>query len=388
MPSSIREILNELPAHLDNTYERILHGIPKQLRRHAHRLFQCMVAASRPLRVEELAEIFTIEFGLAGALSVVVKGWRPANPEEAVLSACSTFISIVIDEKGSKIVQFSHVSVKEFLTSDRIQIMDVGKISMYHIALEPAHTFLARLCLTVLLQLDRNVDNTRLARFPLAFYASQHWVDHANFGNVASQIQDAMELLFNPKRPHFRAWIWLRRSANEQSMENIDQRPPPPKPTPLFYAAYYGFGDLARRLIVTHKENVDARSINKWTPLHAASDRGHINAVRVLLDHGADINARIHDGPTLLRLASYDRNPEVVQLLLEISAALNPNTGSGLSRPLCLASRWGHLEVVRLLLDHGAEVNFQEEGNWSPYEVAKRHRQHDVARLLRDHGGK
>ena len=235
MPSSIREILNELPVHLDNTYERILHGIPKQLRRHAHRLFQCMVAASRPLRVEELAEVFTIEFGLAGALSVVVKGWRPANPEEAVLSACSTLISIVIDEKGSKIVQFSHVSVKEFLTSDRIQTIDVGKISMYHIALEPAHTFLARLCLTVLLQLDRNVDNTRLARFPLAFYAAQHWVDHANFGNVASQIQDAMELLFNPKRPYFRAWIWLRRS---QSMDNIDERPPPPKLTPLFYAAY------------------------------------------------------------------------------------------------------------------------------------------------------
>jgi ankyrin repeat protein len=70
--------------------------------------------------------------------------------------------------------------------------------------------------------------------------------------------------------------------------------------------------------------------------------------------------------PTPLRLASYNRNPEVVQLLLEIQADLNPNTWSGLSRPLCLASRWGHLEVVRLLLDHGAEVNFHDEGNWSP----------------------
>src|SRR6266849_10136034 len=99
MPSSIREILDELPANLDDTYERILHGIPNQIRRLVHRLFQSMVAASRPLRVEELAEIITLEFGLAGALGAIVKGWRPTNPEEAVLSACSILISIIIDEK-------------------------------------------------------------------------------------------------------------------------------------------------------------------------------------------------------------------------------------------------------------------------------------------------
>jgi ankyrin repeat protein len=386
MPSSIREILNELPANLDDTYERILHDIPKQLRRHSHRLFQCMVAASRPLWVEELAEILTIEFGLAEALSVV-KGWRPANPEEAVLSACSTLISIVIDERGSKIVQFSHVSVKEFLTSDRIQTMDVGKISQYHVALEPAHMLLARLCLTVLLKLDGSVDKTQLAKSPLALYAAQHWVDHANFGNVASQILDAMEHLFNPTKPHFRAWIWLRKSANKQSMENIDERPPQPELTPLFFAAYYGFGDLARRLIVTHKENVNSRSINKWTPLHAAADKGHVGAVRVLLDHGAVIDARIHDGLTPLVLASRHGHPRVVQLLLECRAASNPNTRTDLDHPLCLVSRLGHLEIVRLLLDHGAEVNIQDEGHWSPLEEAMHHGQHDVARLLRDRGG-
>lgn len=385
MPSSIREILNELPANLDETYQRILHDIPEQLRCHARRVFQCMVAASRPLRVEELSEIITTEFDLAGALSIAVKGWRPANPEEAVLCACSTLISIIIDEKGSKIVQFSHVSVKEFLTSDRIQTMDVGKISYYHIALEPAHMLLARLCLTVLLQLDENIDKTWLARSPLAFYAAQHWVDHANFGNVASQIQDAMERLFSPKKPHFRAWIWLKKSADKRSMENFDERPPQPKLTPLFYAAFYGFGDLARRLIVTHKENVDARSINEWTPLHAASDRGHVGAVRVLLDHGSPMNARIHDNSTALDLASRNGHPKVVQLLLERRAASNSNTRTDLKRPLGLASKSGHLEVVRLLLDHGAEVIIQDERTFSPYEEAVRGGHHDVARLLWDH---
>ena len=390
MPSSIREILDELPAILDDTYERILHGIPKQLRRHAHRLFQCMVAAIRPLRVEELAEIITIEFDLAGALNIV-KGWRPANLEEAVLSACSTLISIIIDEKGSKVVQFSHASVKEFLTSDRIQTMDIGNISQYHIALEPAHTLLARLCLIVLLELDEKVDKNRLARSPLAFYAAEHWVDHANFGNVASNIQDSMERLFNPKAPHFRVWIWVRKSANKPSMENIDERPPPPKLTPLYYAAFYGFGDLARRLIVRHEENVNASSGNKWTPLHAASYQGHVDAVRVLLDHGARRNARKVDGQTPLDLASRNGHPKVVQLLLERRAASKSNTrtGTDFNQPMYLASISGHLEVVRLLLDYGADVNIQDdERNWSPYQAAKKNGHHHVAQLLRDRGGK
>lgn len=53
----------------------------------------------------------------------LVEGWRPGVSEEAfkLLSACSTLIAI-IDDRGSKIVQFSHFSVKEFLTSDRLQI--------------------------------------------------------------------------------------------------------------------------------------------------------------------------------------------------------------------------------------------------------------------------
>lgn len=86
LPSSIRKALNELPTTLDDTYERILLGIPKQRRQHARRLFQSMVGAIRPLRVEELAELFAIEFDSDAGLNLV-KDWRPENPEEAVLSA-------------------------------------------------------------------------------------------------------------------------------------------------------------------------------------------------------------------------------------------------------------------------------------------------------------
>ncbi len=55
-PPNIRQFLNELPETLDETYERILKGINRAQKAHAHRLLQCLTVAVRPLRVEELTE--------------------------------------------------------------------------------------------------------------------------------------------------------------------------------------------------------------------------------------------------------------------------------------------------------------------------------------------
>ena len=210
MPSSIWKALNSLPITLDDTYERMLEGIPKEKFEHASRLFQCMVAAVRPLRVEELAELFAIEFGANGAPNLVA-GWRPENPEEAVLSTCSTFIAIMDDDdEGTKIVQFSHFSVKEFLTSDRLQTSNVGNICQYSVPLEPAHAILARACVAVLLQVDDNQDEERFRALPLGSYAIEHWVKHALFEDVASRIEDSLAYLFDPKMPCFKPRILLQ----------------------------------------------------------------------------------------------------------------------------------------------------------------------------------
>src|SRR5258707_1825461 len=281
MPSSIRKALNELPITLDETYERILQGIPKQKWQHAHRLFQCLVAAIRPLWVEELAEIFAIEFGSSATLNLV-EDWRPEDPEEAVLSVCSSLISI-IDDEGSKIVQFSHFSVKEFLTSDRLQTSDIENLRQFNVSLEHAHTLLAQACLAVLLQLDEKVDRKRLETFALAFYAAEHWVDHAKFQNVISQIREAMEDLFNPMKPHFRAWLWIHDATPWRSSFVMGDCPSPPDITSLYCAAWFGFSDLAKHLVITHAEDVNAKCREGSTPLHVVG--GHVDAAHVLLGY-------------------------------------------------------------------------------------------------------
>jgi hypothetical protein len=164
-------MLKELPKTLDETYERMLRDINEANWDHAHRLLQCLTVATRLFRVAELAEVLAIDFGTTTREGTTREGtsklnvdWRWEDHREAVLSACSSLISIVNDDDdndddddSSQVVQFSHFSVKEFLTSSRIANPTAG-VSRFHIHLEPAHTILAKVCLGVLLRLGELVD--------------------------------------------------------------------------------------------------------------------------------------------------------------------------------------------------------------------------------------
>jgi len=92
-PGRIRHALSELPETLDETYERTLREINKVDWDLAHRLFQCVSVASRPLRVEELAEFLAFDFE-SGPIAEFQEGWRLDDLVDAVLSTCSTLLAL------------------------------------------------------------------------------------------------------------------------------------------------------------------------------------------------------------------------------------------------------------------------------------------------------
>ncbi|KAH9024217.1 hypothetical protein EDB85DRAFT_1829089, partial [Lactarius pseudohatsudake] len=146
LPSSVRRTLDELPESLDETYERIVMDIKKGNRADAHRMLQCLTVAIRPLSVAELAELLAFDFdGAKGGIPELNSKWRWGDHEQAVLSTCSSLITIV-PAGDSQVVQFSHFSVKEFLLSDRLAT-STKDISRYHIVVEDANTLIARACL-------------------------------------------------------------------------------------------------------------------------------------------------------------------------------------------------------------------------------------------------
>ena len=90
-------------------------------------------------------------------------------------------------------------------------------------------------------------------------------------------------------------------------------------------------------------------------PLADAAMRGDVDAVRTLLEEGADVNASQGDGMTALHWAAHHGNVEITELLTYAGALVEPRTRLGKYTPLHLASREGHAGVVNALLAGGAD---------------------------------
>ena len=379
----IRRALDELPETLDATYERTLLDIDDDNWEYAHHLFQCIVVACRPLHVRELAEFLAFESETGG---LTFEGsLRPENPREMVLSTCSSLVT-VINVDGSPVIEFSHFSVKEYLTSSRIS---VGPVSRYYTPLEPAHTFVTQACLSILLELDKDLTKKCIEEFPLARYAGRYWGVHAKFGNVVSNTEDLIKRLHNPVYHHFANSVWLFDPISDQSMES--ESPSPPEYTPLHYVAQRGFDRVAEWLITACAQDANVSNHEFSTPLHIASRVGQFGVVQVLLTHHADVNAGDVDNLTPLHFASWYGHPKVARLLLEHGAEVNAK--SWLSEtPLCLVSEGGgNVETAQILLEHGADPNARSILGWDTLNMALNNGNHpnghqDLAKLLLKHG--
>jgi hypothetical protein len=91
----IKKHLAMLPVTLDETYQRILGEIDEAHWEFAHRLFQFVSVAFRPLSVEELAELLAFDFNDAGQIPKFHEDGRMEDPVNAVLSTCSSLLAIV-----------------------------------------------------------------------------------------------------------------------------------------------------------------------------------------------------------------------------------------------------------------------------------------------------
>ena len=86
------------------------------------------------------------------------------------------------------------------------------------------------------------------------------------------------------------------------------------KVTPLASAAAAKQTEIARMLIA-HGANVNARAAGGHVPLHEAAANGNVELVKLLIEHGADVNAKTDDGKTSLDFANEHKRPEVAALL-------------------------------------------------------------------------
>ena len=404
-PSSVRQILADLPESLDGTYERILQQIPKSNRTHAHRLLQCLTVAVRPLLLEELAEVLAVDFPEGVGIPKFNESFRWEGQEQAVLSACSSLITVVEERRrhsNTITVHFSHFSVQEFLTSDRLAASTTDGLRSHHIRLGPAHTIMAQACLSILLCLTKPMDLWAIDRYHLAKYAAKHFHDHATFEDVLSRTIDGVDVLLDPEKPHFDTWLWLQiHESNSGNWQNAHLPPHCfdartrrrstalvylPRVAPLYYVAALGHVCFAQRLILTRPQDLHARDDRGRTSLHIAVLAGQVEVSKLLIGHASDLGILDTEHQNLLHMAAYNPHFEITRMLLEhdwdTNAHINARNKNG-QTPLHLASqyhdRYGHRldcnrpSIVALLLKFGADLDAQDNDNMTPLHCTIEH---------------
>ena len=155
--------------------------------------------------------------------------------------------------------------------------------------------------------------------------------------------------------------------------------------TAIMRASYYNYPAVVR-LLVAHGARVDARNKRQETALYIAAFRGHVDLVRLfVLDEcssGVDVNACDHEGDTPLSVACYENKPDVIALLLEQPHVSVNTHGVRGDTPLHIAVSNCSLSVVVRLLRRGARVDALNHDNETPLHIATRQENAQVVDAL------
>jgi hypothetical protein len=176
-------------------YEDILRSMAFKNESAAHRVmrvFQIISCASRPLAVNEVAEVFAVEFD-DNNKARVLEGHRPKNPAAVLLQMCtSTFIQIKVDFKWSRIygrrferVDFAHASVLDYLQ----RIKDTAPVSRFRIDDANSTITLAKLCLCTLHSMIQPSNRER-PRGPFDDYACMFWLTETERARLLKPVDE------------------------------------------------------------------------------------------------------------------------------------------------------------------------------------------------------
>ena len=334
----------------------------------AEKTLMWIFCSTRPLRLKELSGLLD-EHGEQDAFAV--------NAQEGILKACRSFLF----ESEAGVIEFSHSSVKDYLAlklADQVDSFlrhaassETSQDSILSHAYETseylAHARIAEDSITLLLRTnDVKLTSKILVSEPLLQYAAQNWFKHTERAMKRATIQDPLSasiaLLFAPdSQQAYENWLHFHDPDNPRNdkRRRRDTDPATMRPGPLYYVLLLGFPTIAERLIASGA-NVDTIGGNFGNSLQLACYRGYGNVVVHMLSKDARIADRNGIFGTALQAAAAAGNLEIATcLIVEYGADVNAKGGL-LGNALQAALGRDSQDIVELLVMHGAR--FDREG--------------------------
>ncbi|KAE8446919.1 hypothetical protein EG329_011550 [Mollisiaceae sp. DMI_Dod_QoI] len=374
--------LKTVPMDIREVYRHILTEVinPQDLSESLH-LLQLISLAARPLSILEL------QFAMAYAST-----WN-SQPEISVPSATgftqriislsgglAEIKEVVNDDYTTKIVQFIHQSVIDFLIQDRLKCLAPHSAEDL---IAQGHSRLSQACIRSLKLGENSGDLPHwLPRLrvmdtsphnPLIWYAVDQCFFHVQkaeiYGFIETQPQDEFEA--NAHR-YLQLWITIY-----THMKGPRAQCPAKSATMLHVAACYNLHSTCR-ILLEKGVDVEAEDVTGNRSIHYAARYGDRHIGTILLDAGTSVDKRNNSGVDPLEEASLSGNVDLVKLLLGHGAKISETA-------LKNAVERESIACVELLLQHGATINVTGLGHGNVLFLAVRAGNFQIIRRLMDH---
>jgi ankyrin repeat protein len=352
----IQKALTQLPATLDETYERILRNLDTEYQSEARAILCWLASSKRTLTLLELGEAAVIQpadrqFDLEARFS-------DASEVLRIFGSLITY-STATNHQDQEVIRFAHYSVQEYLLS--------GRSITFPINIENSQQHVTRSCLLYLNHL-KSVPEECLHQYPLLNYAASYWFQHLWRANETDPLtmEFACNLLAKDYTTHAPKWLSIYEPCTElHGRRKLQQTLR--YPGALYYAVCLNLLQAVAALLET------GVNINE---LHGFGTQDNSPCAALTSVYGIRIN--LSQRQTALHLAVFLGFQPMVELLLELGADPNvkasfgspPLTSSGRSRleredsreqscesALGDAVHQNEPDMVRILLDHGAQTD-------------------------------
>ena len=344
--TEILDALEGMPPGLDPIYSRMLTSIDEHHHDRVSRILLWVTMVERSLTLDELAAVIGVQS-------------RPNIPKGQAMRDYVALCGLFLEVRGQE-VALVHKSAKDYLLQPKPHEDPI--LEKFRIKPQDAHYKLARFCFD-------HVQNSHLQHpsprvgydapskgSSILHYAILYWAYHAK------ESGENADKLFHSASPFFKAKYILRKNwagayAHETGAKSFKLD------SLLHLSAYFGIVPWIHRLLrkgeKSNPKQLSEKDQESRFPLHVATLQGHAEAVEVMLERGAVVDARTPLKETSLMLAASNGHVDTIWKLLHYHVNANASNVSYFT-PLMRAAFQGKLESVEALIGEGANLEAKD----------------------------